>query len=124
MQMGEGWSVGLEDSLGEAQIAVWLTGSIGTGGLPPPPPAGAAGWGGDRLMLLDGPDERRAVVVRTAWDTGQDADEFEAAVGDVLGDAPGIGRVLPGAGGTERWVLFATDDATLGRLAGVLGLAG
>jgi hypothetical protein len=32
--------------------------------------------------------------------------------------------LLPGAGGTERWVVVASDDATLARLSNVLGLAG
>jgi len=122
--LGSGWSVGLEDTLGEAQIAVWLTDTVGTGGLPPPPPAGAVGWGGDRLVLLDGPADARAVVVKTEWDSAADAAEFETAVGPMLDDAPGVAQVLSGQGGTVRWVVFGSDAATLGAVAAALGLAG
>jgi hypothetical protein len=32
--------------------------------------------------------------------------------------------VLPGIGGTTRWVVLASDDPTLSKLTNVLGLAG
>jgi hypothetical protein len=32
--------------------------------------------------------------------------------------------VLPGEGGTVRWIVIGSDDATLGLVAGALGLAG
>lgn len=40
----------------------------------------AAGWGGDRWQLLE-KDGRSAVVLRTVWDTEQDAREFFTAYG-------------------------------------------
>jgi hypothetical protein len=75
-------------------------------------------------VLLDGPDDARAVVMKTEWDAAADAAEFEAAVAAVLDDAPGQARVLPGEGGAVRWILFASDATTLGGVAGALGLAG
>jgi hypothetical protein len=38
--------------------------------------------------------------------------------------AGGVGQVLPGAGGTTRWVLIANDAATAAKVADALGLAG
>jgi hypothetical protein len=32
--------------------------------------------------------------------------------------------VLPGTGGTTRWVVVASDDPTLAKVTNVLGLAG
>ena len=31
----------------------------------------AAGWGGDRIAVLEGPDEAWAIAWQTAWDTGR-----------------------------------------------------
>jgi hypothetical protein len=38
--------------------------------------------------------------------------------------AGGPGQVLPGEGGTTRWVVIGSDAAALGKIAGILGLAG
>ncbi len=62
--------------------------------------------------------------MQTAWDTAKDAGEFEDAATIALKKADGSGQVLPGDGGKTRWVLVANDDATLGKVADALGLAG
>ena len=123
-KLGAGWSVGLQDTFGEHQLGVWITGAIPTGGLPAPPPAAVAGWGGDRMALLDGPGGSWAVVFRTEWDTEADAAEFETGIKPSVAAAGGPGQVLPGEGGRVRWIVIGSDDATLARAAGVLGLAG
>jgi hypothetical protein len=41
----------------------------------------AAGWAGDRFGVFVGPDRRLAVAWISAWDTEQDADEADAALG-------------------------------------------
>jgi hypothetical protein len=125
-RLGEGWTKALEDTFGEQQFGVWLTGKIDVAVTitPPPPPEAAAGWGGDRLALLDGPGDQWAVVIKTAWDTAFDAAEFESAIGPLISKAGGPGQVLPGEGGTVRWIVIGSDDATLGLVAGALGLAG
>ena len=84
----------------------------------------AEGWGGDRLALLQGPGGAWAIAWHTIWDSGTDADEFEAAATVALGNATGKGSVLPGQGGTTRWVVVGSSDAVLAKVAGVLGLAG
>ncbi len=123
-KLGTGWSVGLEDTFGEHQLGVWISGEVPSAGLPKDPPAAAAGWGGDRLMLLDGPNGAWALVLKTEWDTAADAAEFETAIAPRVAEAAGPGHVLPGEGGKVRWVVIGSDDATLAKTANVLGLAG
>ena len=123
-KLGAGWSVGMQDTFGEHQLGVWISGAVPTGGLPEPPPAAAVGWGGDRMALLDGPSGAWAVVIRTEWDSDADAAEFETGIAPRIQAAGGPGQVLPGEGGRVRWIVIGSDDATLSKAAGVLGLAG
>lgn len=120
-RLGAGWKVDLEDAFGEFQLGIWLreSGAVGAGVAR----EAAAGWGGDRVAVVSGPDGAWGVVLRTRWDSAADADEFTAAADPVVGQLSSPGAVLPGAGGTERWILIASDDATLTKLGGVLGLA-
>jgi hypothetical protein len=115
-RMGKGWTVGLEDTWGEQQLGIWLGGTAQA--------AAAEGWGGDRITLLQGPADAWAIAWRTAWDSAAEAAEFEAAAETAVEKAGGKGSLLPGEGGTTRWVVIGSDDAVLGKLAGVLGLAG
>jgi hypothetical protein len=120
-RLGSGWSVAMQDTFGELQTGVWLK----EGGVPEAAAdAAAAGWGGDRLAVLNGPNDAWAVVMDTVWDTDADATAFEAAATTALGKAQGSGKVLPGAGGKTRWVVVGSDDATLSKVANALGLAG
>jgi hypothetical protein len=121
-KLGSGWSVPLVDTFGEFQLGVWLRNSPGIDKATAD--AAAAGWGGDRIAAIKGPNGAWGVVLRTAWDTAKDAGEFETAAKPLVDGLAGSAQLLPGAGGTERWVLAASDDATLSRIAGVLGLAG
>jgi hypothetical protein len=118
-KMGQGWTKGLEDTLGEFQLKLWLDQVSGGSGAPSPDQA-AAGWGGDRVMLLDGPDGARAIALRTAWDTPTDAQEFAAAAGPVVANL-GNGKVSPGAdGGTVTVVLGSSPEVT-DKLVAALG---
>ncbi|HET9613707.1 MAG TPA: hypothetical protein VFP22_02750 [Candidatus Limnocylindrales bacterium] len=121
-RLGTGWSSALVDTFGEFQLGVWLrqNTAIGAGGAAD----AAAGWGGDRIAVLQGPSGAWGVVLRTAWDTAADAQQFEAAATPIVAGLNNPGHVVPGAGGTERWVVLASDDAALTKLAGALGLAG
>ena len=76
------------------------------------------------MALLDGPNGQWAIVLKTAWDTANDAAEFEAAIAPRVAQAGGPGKVLPGEGDTVRWVVIGSDDQTLAKTANVLGLAG
>ena len=100
--LGTGWTVPLQDTFGEFQTGIWLR----EGGVPQAAAdAAAAGWGGDRLAVIDGPDGAWAVAMHTAWDTEADAAEFETAATTALQKAGGVAQVVPGTGGTTRWVV-------------------
>jgi hypothetical protein len=118
-RMGSGWSVINENTMGEHQTAIWL-GSPTTAAAA----EGAAGWGGDRIVVLGGPADAWAIAWHTVWDTDADAAEFEDTAADAVAKAGGPGSVLPGEGGTTRWVVIGSDDAALQKVAGALGLAG
>jgi hypothetical protein len=121
-RLGAGWKSSLEDTFGEFQLQVWLrqNATLGGGGAND----AAAGWGGDRIEVLDGPNGAWGVVLRTRWDSAGDAAAFETAATPIVDGLAAPASILPGAGGTERWVVVASDDATLARLSNVLGLAG
>jgi hypothetical protein len=120
-RLGTGWTVPLQDTFGEFQLGLWLR----ENGVPAADATkAAAGWGGDRLAVTEGPNGAWAVAIHTVWDTAADAAEFENAATIALKKAGGSAQLLPGAGGTTRWILVAGDAATLVRMAGVLGLAG
>ncbi len=118
-RMGTGWSVVQENTMGEHQTSIWL-------GSPTVAAAkdAAAGWGGDRIAVLGGPNETWAIAWQTVWDTPADAAEFEVTADAAVAKAGGPGAVLPGVGGPTRWVVIGSDDATLAKVANVLGLAG
>jgi hypothetical protein len=115
--MGAGWTLGLEDTFGEYQIGIWLQDS----GNPDATAAlAAAGWGGDRMAYLTGPDGADALVWRTDWDTEDDAAQFTTAALTAirgLGDADVLGL-----DGTERWVVLASDAASLDLAIAAAGL--
>jgi hypothetical protein len=118
-KMGSGWSVVLEDTMGEHQTSIWL----GSGAVAAAADA-AAGWGGDRITMVKGPNDAWAIAWRTAWDSADDAAEFEVTAQTAVDNAGGPGQVLPGEGGATRWVVIGSDDAALQKVANVLGLAG
>lgn len=125
-RMGSGWRAALSDTFGEYQTSVWLedAGRVD----PATATTAAAGWGGDRMAYLTGPSGAWALAWRTAWDTPTDATQFEAAATTTVNALTGgtsavAGRVLP-SGDRGAWVLLASDNATMARLAAALGLAG
>lgn len=75
-QLGAGWTEAAQDTLGELLIRVWLQ----IGGVTNIDAAtAAAGWGGDRLVLLRGPNGAVSIGLVTVWDSSADAAEFAAA---------------------------------------------
>jgi hypothetical protein len=120
-KLGSGWTIAMQDTFGELQTGIWLK----EGGVPAATAdAAAAGWGGDRLAVLNGPNDAWAVVMDYGWDTDADAAQFESAATTALAKAQGSAKVLPGTGGKTRWVVVGSDDATLNKVANALGLAG
>jgi len=121
-RLGTGWKLGSEDTNGEFQLAVWLRTNTAIDAATAN--AAAAGWGGDRIALAEGPGGAWAVVMKTVWDSPADAAQFEAAATGLVDRLASPASLLPGAGGAERWIVIGSDDATLNRAAGALGLAG
>jgi hypothetical protein len=120
--MGDGWSIGTQDTLGEFQLQIWLRGT--TGAITAAAANAAAGWGGDRVVLLDGPSGARAVAMLTAWDTAQDATDFAEAARAAVRSYGLNAEVVFQPGATTVRVLVGSDDATTGRLHQVLGASG
>ncbi len=123
-RLGAGWTLAMEDTLGEFQLEVLLRDAGGAASAVSS--KAAAGWGGDRVALVEGPAGATGVVLDTTWDTNGDATEFASALPGLVGKLEAAGRsatVLTPAPG--RVVLItAESDATAARLANVLGLAG
>jgi hypothetical protein len=85
--------------------------------------AAAAGWGGDRLAVLNGPDDTWAVVLETAWDTADDATAFRDAAETAVAGLPQPGSVVETDDDRIR-ILVASDEATLLKLDVLIGETG
>jgi hypothetical protein len=113
--LGEGWTEVDATPIGQASIAIFLE-YLGV-------PASdaddaAAGWGGDRAVIVSGPDDAFAVAWRLAWDTAADAREFVDAYEIVVDglDFPATVELLPGgqvlvAHASSETLLAQTVDA-------------
>ena len=120
-QLGDGWTVPIQDTFGELLLEIVLR----DGGATATAEA-AKGWGGDRVALIEGPGDEVAFVLDTAWDSAADADEFANALAGTVAELEGMGRspsVLRPA--PDRVVLVSAESPeTMGKVANVLGLAG
>jgi hypothetical protein len=104
--MGKGWSEAIQDTFGEFQLGVWLRES-------------GIRSGDDRLAVLNGPEEAWAVVMRSTWDTADDAAAFQQAAGEAVDKGPDPATVI--ADGRDITVLFASSDAVLDRAVSAAG---
>jgi len=74
--LGGEWSEGAQDTLGELVLRIWLS----EGKVPlAQARTAAAGWGGDRIIMLRGPNDAVAIGLITVWDSPADAAEFATA---------------------------------------------
>ncbi len=113
--LGTGWTAAGQDTLGELILRIWLS----VAGVPRAEAiAAAAGWGGDRLVMLRGPNGAVAIGMITSWDTAADAAEFlDAATTAVGAQSPpgvvasdGLLNVLVAVGDRSADVLAALED--------------
>ena len=108
--LGAGWAVAGEDTLGELILRTWLT----QGDVPlARARVATAGWGGDRLVLLRGPDGATAVGIVTVWDSAADATEFGDAAGMALAGLDRTVDIAHVAGTTEVVVAFGSRAVDL-----------
>lgn len=119
-QLGTGWSVPLEDTLGEFQLGIWLR---ETGLAESAAATGVAGWGGDRLAVVEGPNGAWGVVLETTWDRAADATEFLDAAQQAVDGLSHPARISAPAGPGVT-ILIASDEATLLALDVIFGATG
>ena len=74
--LGSEWEHVRTDVLGELFILAWLETDFSQQAAS----IAATGWGGDAYSLFEGPNGQGLLVLATAWDTEQDAEEFFAVV--------------------------------------------
>ncbi len=119
-QLGDGWSVPLEDTLGELQLGIWLRES---GADADAAATATAGWGGDRLAVVEGPGDAWGVVLETTWDSAADASDFLDAAQPAVDGLANAARIsAPGGEGVT--ILIASDDETLLALDVIFGATG
>ena len=106
--LGAGWSEAGRDTLGELILGIWLREG---GASPAEARIAAAGWGGDRLVLLRGPNDQATVGLRTEWDTPQDAGEFADMATLVLDGMTGRPHAIAHANGTTSVALAIGEGA-------------
>jgi len=109
-----GVDIAEDTTFGEAMIGIWLAYH---GVDQADANTAAAGWGGDRVTALVTPDGQVAVVLRIAWDSPVDADQFEAAYADALEALPVFGQ-LARVSETEIVVTQASTQVLLDTLTG------
>ncbi len=76
LALGEGWTMLLQDTLGELVIGLYLEALLS----PEMAWQAAEGWGGDTFVVWQHEDGRRVLVWRTIWDRTAEAAEFERAL--------------------------------------------
>lgn len=116
--MGPGWSAAGQDTLGELILGIWLR----AGGVARADSLIAtAGWGGDRAVILRGPDGAVAVGFVSTWDSVSDAAEFQAQA-TLASAAIDPGGVVVSDG--IRTVVVALGDDAAALAAALAGSAG
>ena len=114
--VGLGLDVVEDTTFGEAMIGIWLT-ALGIDASDAVTAAG--GWGGDRVTALRSALGEVAIVLRIAWDSQVDADQFAAAYADALETLPLFGH-LDRVSDTEIVVTQGSTQALVEALVGGL----
>jgi hypothetical protein len=115
--LGDGWTNVPSTTLGEGLISIWLQ---HLGADQADADNAARGWGGDRASAASSADGEVALVLRLAFDSRTQADEFEAAYGDLVETLPFAGAVTR-TGDLEVSVVQSTDAALLDTLVDAAG---
>jgi hypothetical protein len=113
-ELGDGWSLAYQDTLGELGLRTWLAQANEKAAAD----AAATGWGGDRVGLYRGPDGAWAIVLRTAWDDAAAAQRFASAAGPVVAELPHAALTSDAQGPV---VLIGSDAAVLQKVRGLVG---
>jgi hypothetical protein len=109
--LGDGWTEVDDTPVGEAVLRMMLE----YFGVPREEAlVASSGWGGDRVVIVSGPDDAFAVAWRLAWDTPGDATEFLDAYRSILDTLPFPAIAAEVAGG-EILVAHGVNDEILRR---------
>ena len=112
---GDGWArAGRRRSTTRSASSRSVPGSARSGAESVAAAAAGAGWGGDRIALLEGPDDAWAIAWETAWDTPADAEQFAAAV------PPAANADVTRHDNDRVTLVLGSDDATRTKLAAAL----
>ena len=99
-RLGTGWTVALQDTLGEFQLGILLR--VAGGASADASSKAAAGWGGDRVALIEGPGGASGVVLDTTWDDDHGRDGVRGGARwrgrEAQGGRPRGHGAQPGAG--------------------------
>ncbi|MDQ3691418.1 MAG: hypothetical protein M3406_15595 [Chloroflexota bacterium] len=107
--LGDGWREVDATPIGQASISIMLE-YLGVAAADAD--EAAAGWGGDRAVIVTGPDEAFAVAWLLAWDSDDDAAEFLAAYETVV-DTLGFPASVSGLPSGEILVTHASSQDLL-----------
>lgn len=106
--LGDGWEQSWENTLGEFYLRSYLNNELTRIDWVP----AATGWGGDRYRVHQHENGDLALVLRLAWDTPTDADEFTEAY-TLYGDARFASEASDGCWtGADDAVCLGTLDAS------------
>jgi hypothetical protein len=106
-----GWTLAMQDTLGELELRVWLEGEKPSAAQSQTAAAATSDWGGDRIGLYEGPNGGWAVVLRTSWRTVAGKTAFQSAATSMTGHLPGQAIVCADGSGTAVYV--ASDVTAL-----------
>jgi hypothetical protein len=107
--LGSGWKLTMSDTLGEAQLRIWLEEENPTSAQVTVDASATSVWGGDRVGLYEGPNGSWAVAMLTKWRTAAGSGEFRAAAKSRAVDLPGPSAVCSSGNGVA---LYVASDAT------------
>jgi len=82
--LGNGWTLAMQDSMGELQLRVWLEGEHPTAAQKAAADSAASAWAGDRIGLYEGPNGQWGVVLRTQWRSASGRTAFASAAVQTL----------------------------------------
>ena len=112
---GSGWTLSMQDTMGELQLRVWLEGEHPTGAQKTAADHASSAWSGDRIGLYEGPDGAWAIVLRTQWRTASGRADFAAATAQTL---DGLGSPSSICGDSVHAdIVIASDQAVVGEFA-------
>ncbi|MCH7745450.1 MAG: hypothetical protein IIC84_05175, partial [Chloroflexi bacterium] len=104
---GKGWNLISTNTMGEFLLRTYLEGHLDSATAS----IAAEGWGGDRYVLLTGPEAERMLVLQINWDTPEDGDEFiEAYQAFIESKTQGQATTLSDGPSRQWWI---TPDQTV-----------